>query len=540
MSAAPLRLPLAGAVSLGAHAAFLALLALLLQPDDLHPQKLPRSAIEVAAHAVRQETAEETAPETTPQEPSGTAGRPIARGTIRTSTARPARPDARRLAHASTATAQVMKSAAAPGETLVATPAPAMRQNDILPASGRLPAIAPPAKTSLAGLAVAAEALPAAKAPAGRIASPAQIAGQPAAGIDSPTQVTLPVIADRGREAAALAPSPTRPDDLPPAGRTAPPEAISAVPGREERPAAARLASAATADRAAAVSGVPPAALPVAATLAWSGADTIVSDPLSLAAIESFMRPGDLRAGGTVRDGLTAALASVPCARLQTVFDPESGTLELRGHIPESGIRTPLMARLRAEIGTSIPVADRLQILPRPQCAVLTGIANAGLPQSTDQITNPRIVGQDSHVREFRYVSGQRLEMDLTAPDYDAFVYVDYFDAQGQVLHLQPNAIVPLAISPARSTLSPGRSTGERPALDLTIGPPFGQEIVVAFAASDPLYEGLRPIGEPAGPYLDFLKQRIAGARRTHPGFKGEWVYFLVSTRPGQTGGHTD
>jgi hypothetical protein len=222
--------------------------------------------------------------------------------------------------------------------------------------------------------------------------------------------------------------------------------------------------------------------------------------------------------------------ASVPCARLQTRFIPETGTLELRGHIPETALRGPVLAALQAQIGGAIRVSDQLLILPRPQCGALAGIAAVGLPQSTDQLTNPRVVGPDAHVREYRYAAGQRLTFDLTAPDYDSVIYVDYFDAEGMVIHLQPNDIVPLTPILAKNPVTVGQERNGIPSLNITIAPPFGQEIAVAFAASAPLYDGLRPIREPAEPYLAFLRDRVAAARAAYPDFKGEWVYFFMTT----------
>ena len=72
---------------------------------------------------------------------------------------------------------------------------------------------------------------------------------------------------------------------------------------------------------------------------------------------------------------------------------------------------------------------------------------------------------------------------------------------------------------------------GTEPFLNITIGPPYGQEIAAACAASSPLYDGLRPLSDPAGPYLEWLKARVAEARAKDPNFKGEWVYFFVSTK---------
>ena len=66
---------------------------------------------------------------------------------------------------------------------------------------------------------------------------------------------------------------------------------------------------------------------------------------------------------------------------------------------------------------------------------------------------------------------------------------------------------------------------------DIQIGPPYGQEIAVAFAASEPLFDEIRPLIEPAEPYLAWLREKVAAARAADPDFKGEWVYFFVATR---------
>ncbi|MEM6659930.1 MAG: DUF4384 domain-containing protein [Pseudomonadota bacterium] len=254
-------------------------------------------------------------------------------------------------------------------------------------------------------------------------------------------------------------------------------------------------------------------------------------DPVSLAAFQSFMQPEDAGQGAAdVRDGIDGLLSQVPCSRLQVQFRPETNTLDLIGHIPEDGLRNPVLAALQAQMGANIRVADNLLILPRPQCGALSGIADVGLPQSTDQITNPLLVGQDVHAREFTYTEGQQLVLDMTGADYDAYVYVDYFDADGQVIHLSPNASVPLTRTPAKSELRIGAQNPGDPGLFITIGPPYGQEIAVAFAASRPLYQQERPLTEPADAYLSFMKDRVAAARAEDPDFKGEWVYFFVTT----------
>ncbi|WP_209428518.1 DUF4384 domain-containing protein, partial [Pararhodobacter sp. SW119] len=212
-------------------------------------------------------------------------------------------------------------------------------------------------------------------------------------------------------------------------------------------------------------------------------------------------------------NGISARLSAVPCARMQTVFLPETGTLELRGHVPEEGLRAPVLAALREQVGGAIPVSDNVRILPRPQCNVLAGIAALGLPQSTVQETDPRLIGDDAHAREYAYVEGDELTFEMTSPDYPAHVYIDYFDAAGMVLHLQPNEMLDTTLLPPKSTLDVGHAPDGSEVFRITVAPPFGNEIAVAFAASHPIHDAPRPVREPAGPYLDWLRERIAAAR---------------------------
>ena len=269
------------------------------------------------------------------------------------------------------------------------------------------------------------------------------------------------------------------------------------------------------------------------ARLAWSGQGDAQVSAVSLAAIQSFLREGDVAAGAAVRDGIEGVLAQVPCARIQAAFRPETGQLELIGHIPEDGLRGPVLAALQAQMGADIAVTDNLRILPRPQCGALAGIASVGLPQSTDQLDNPLLVGDNAHATVFEFRQGDRLTFgNSQAPDYASFIYLDYFDADGQVIHLAPNERVPLERFQPKVAISFAPRSAAGRILDVSIGPPYGQEIAVAFAASVRVYEGVRPIVEPAGPYLDFLRERIAVLRAEEPDFKGEWVYFFVETGP--------
>ena len=271
------------------------------------------------------------------------------------------------------------------------------------------------------------------------------------------------------------------------------------------------------------------------AGLAWTGDSGNKSvDPTSLAAIQAFIQQGDIDQSqsniGEVRDGISQTLGTIPCSRVQAQFVPEDGTLQLNGHIPEENLREPVIIAMQQQMGGDITVVDNMLILPRPQCSIISAITAVGLPQSTDQLTNPLLIGEDAHVKEYSYQQGDRLKLEMTSPHYNAHIYVDYFDASGMVLHLQPNEIVSSNYQAANTNLSIGKEIAGQPSLKIMIAPPFGQEIAVAFASSENLYDALRPTIEPAKPYLNFLKKKIDQARLSNNEFKGEWVYFFIST----------
>lgn len=347
--------------------------------------------------------------------------------------------------------------------------------------------------------------------------------GAPGVATALPSDTSEPAALPSGRIAASMPLTDDAPEATP-APDTAAPVVVTGAPVAPDMPEAT------AADQS------PLPATDVMAALAWQFGDRLVTDPRAVATIQAFVSPDDLERAkanaGQVRDDLSALLTDVDCARLSAVFLPETGKLELRGHIPDPQLRAPLLEALRRQTGDGIPINDNLQVLPKPQCNALAGIAAAGLPQSTDQFTDTRLIGETAHARSYAYTEGQRLEFDLAAPDYDAFIYVDYFNAAGGVIHLIPNEIISLRRHDAGSVVGIGQNVPGEPGLRITIGPPYGQEIAVAFAASRPLYDQLRPITEPAAPYLEFLKNRIDAARAADPDFKGEWVYFFLTTSP--------
>lgn len=267
------------------------------------------------------------------------------------------------------------------------------------------------------------------------------------------------------------------------------------------------------------------------AATAWSGEGAL--SPRSAATIQSFMRPRNRRESGAEDepvDVIGRAIAATPCSRLQAAFRPDTGALELLGHVPDEAAGTALVDRLGAVIGDSIPVTGSLLLLPEPQCHVLAAVEELGLPQSEELRDDPLVVGEAAQSAIWSYADGDRFELDIEAPEFPAWIYLDYFDRDGAVLHVLPNEYAPpRRWRPAEvGTLSALGPKGH----ELRIGPPFGRDIAVLFALSEPIDPAGRPLVEDAGPYLEWLGEEIARLKADHPALLAEWYYLFIDTFP--------
>jgi hypothetical protein len=119
----------------------------------------------------------------------------------------------------------------------------------------------------------------------------------------------------------------------------------------------------------------------------------------------------------------------------------------------------------------------------------------------------------------------------LVGPDFDGWLHVDYFDASGLVHHITPSPYSPLRRLEAREAVAVGAGGDAGLALSMTVGPPFGKDLLVAIVATAPLAEADRPVAEPGAAYLDRLAERVAQAA-ADGAFRGEWAYIFVETFP--------
>ena len=227
---------------------------------------------------------------------------------------------------------------------------------------------------------------------------------------------------------------------------------------------------------------------------------------------------------------LEAAIDNLDCSRLRLVELPGSGTVELRGHVPTAELAADLIRSSQRLAGDDTLLVGNLMILPSPQCGVLDAVEAMGLTQSDDQWNDPLAVGEQARADMPRALDGEVAAFRFQAPEYDAHIYIDYFDAAGVVQHLMPSDFRGENRFRANAVFGIG-DTIHDPQLVFTA--PLGIDIVLAIATTEPLYGGRRPFMENAEVYLDWLADRVRDGQRETPDFRAEWAFMLILTESG-------
>jgi hypothetical protein len=104
---------------------------------------------------------------------------------------------------------------------------------------------------------------------------------------------------------------------------------------------------------------------------------------------------------------------------------------------------------------------------------------------------------------------GDDLIMDVRAPSFDGYIYVDYFaDSEGDVVHLLPNKLDPEILKrPARNPFTLGKSPFK--SCLVLAGNAAEQQLVTLTASAQRLFRDERPIQENAREYLPALSSAI-------------------------------
>lgn|GEM_PF-2396968 len=193
---------------------------------------------------------------------------------------------------------------------------------------------------------------------------------------------------------------------------------------------------------------------------------------------------------------LLAELTTRPCTRLEV--EPTSLGLRLVGSTADTTTRTELLARI-----AELPDIDKVT-LSLDETGAFCRLYDMLAAHTEPRV--PRLVDHFPTRPDDRLTAGEPLVLKVLTPPAPRHLAVDYFTADGMVVHLatpQPEAA---ALPPAEEVWIGDPADGER----LTISAPFGPELVLVIASEAPVFSTARPMIEPAPAYLDALEAALA------------------------------
>jgi hypothetical protein len=129
---------------------------------------------------------------------------------------------------------------------------------------------------------------------------------------------------------------------------------------------------------------------------------------------------------------------------------------------------------------------------------------------------------------------GTPLVLDLRAPAFDGYAYIDYFTSTGEVLHLFPNDRDALNFRPARNDFILGQPPQVGMQSCWTLGGDTGEQLVTYVASSAPLFSAPRPAQENAKDYLAVLSQAVSRTGKE----AARMLFFDLQAADGHPAGH--
>jgi eukaryotic-like serine/threonine-protein kinase len=193
---------------------------------------------------------------------------------------------------------------------------------------------------------------------------------------------------------------------------------------------------------------------------------------------------------------IEGVLSGLHCALVEG--DVKDGLVEVRGHAAATS--GDWVRELRALPGVR-DVVNRIAPLSTVHCLTLDVFASLLRAKGSHALG----LHTASRLRD-----GDSLQIDVAA-NASGFLYIDYFSADGTVVHLLPRPNVVDNRIEQGTLLRLGRGGGSGA---WAVGPPFGTEMITAIVAPEPLFATEREELELAFSYREDLKRALEQIRR--------------------------
>ena len=197
-----------------------------------------------------------------------------------------------------------------------------------------------------------------------------------------------------------------------------------------------------------------------------------------------------------LRRAVVAAVEGAECAAVRGDLT-RAGTISMQGVVGRGGPVQDLLRHIRNAAPTA-PLDWTVEEIEGPYCGPLNLVRAFTRPFGS--VTGGMEIGlRDGRNR---LQDDDAIEIRATAPDFPAYLQIDYFASDGTVSHLQ-TAAQGNPVLPARSMQS---------FVAGAVAAPFGTDLIVSIGSSVPLFGKTQPLSGDAEPYLRQLRGAIEAA----------------------------
>lgn len=217
-----------------------------------------------------------------------------------------------------------------------------------------------------------------------------------------------------------------------------------------------------------------------------------------------------------LQEKINTSLIRFECASLHAVVSDDKA-VSIKGHISHEEDLLALM-----DIMDTIPEASNViyevNTLVWPYCEVASILAE----HKQKKPLTAKGLQIDTQSRSRQLIEGNKLEIEISAPDFASYLYVDLYRSDGTVVHIYPE------VKSGVKKIPPAiRLTIDENASPWVVQKPYGENQIVLMASESPLIEEQRPFQEPAQDYLSYLHNKVI-VNETPVAVK----YLMVTTNP--------
>lgn len=224
---------------------------------------------------------------------------------------------------------------------------------------------------------------------------------------------------------------------------------------------------------------------------------------------------------GAIRQAAERVFAGFDCAGLDAIVSA-AGRISVSGYVGSADAKARLssaIADIPGATGASVTPAVR----PWPHCAVLN-VLDAHTRVDRDGTFGLSITPNS---QSLTYRDGERMFIDVSnASLFDGHLSVSFIDKEGNVVHLFPMPLLP------DNAVSSGESVALGAEREYLIGPPFGDDMLIAISSPTPLFATPRAEVESAADYLPALARALESSDAANRGQEPISQYVFITSVP--------